>query len=508
MKNPAITALVPLGAAALLLAGCTGGESTADPTEDSAGGDETLRINWGAFPETWTPGFEFEGGVMRIVYETLVGRDDAGNLAPALAESWEFNEDSTELTLMLREGVTFHDGSDFTSEVVKANLELVAETPGPYGTQLNPITSIDTPDDLTVVLTFAGPTPSMPTTLSTRVAPMASLASIEDGSSATTPIGTAPWAYDESGSTTGTVMSFTTFEDYWGEAPGFPNVELYAIPDDEAAAAAMVNGEIDLTDTDPSVESRFDGSDIETFFIPVVRNNVMFFDRGPGGLFEDVEVRQAICYAIDGEQWAAVDPTYTPQTQHFLEGTQGYNNEIEGYFGTMDDANPLWASAGSPTIEGEALAAPFTADQLSVYMDTASRLDGFNISVLTVPPPEWAQGWNSGQYPIGMGSNDELTPFEWYQAWFAADAGGNPSGTESAELKAAADAAIAAGTTAEADELWADVTKIVADEALSCAHGLGEQQIAYNPTTVDGAQESNYPFEINSVNLRTLSPAS
>ncbi|WP_137845307.1 ABC transporter substrate-binding protein [Microbacterium sp. 2FI] len=506
MKSAMKKAAIPLAVAALVLTGCTpsGEEAPSESAAPEASG--TLRLNFGAFPETWAPGYEFEGGPMRIVYETLVSRDDAGELAPGLAESWELSEDSTSLTLALREGVTFHDGTDFNAEAVKVNLETVKGTPGPFAGSLQAIESIETPDDYTVVLNFSEPTPSMPTTLSTRVAPIASPAAIEDGSIATSPIGTSPWAYDEAGSTTGTVMSFTEYEDYWGDAPGFANVELYAIPEDEAAAAALVNGEIDITDTEETVLARFDGTTVESFDYPAIRNNVIFFDRGPGGLFEDVKVRQAVCLAINVPEMVSVEGGEAA-TQHFLEGTLGYNADIDGYPTDLDAANELWAEAGSPEIAGEMIAAPFTATQSTIYMDQASQLPGFAIAVTTVPPPEWFQGWNSGRYPIGLGSNDELTPFEWYKAWFAAGAGGNASGVESDELKEAADAAIAAGDSDEATELWAEVTKIIADEALTCAHARGVEIIAYNTDTVQNVEAPNYPFEANNIDLREIQPA-
>ncbi|WP_251453935.1 ABC transporter substrate-binding protein [Microbacterium sp. Marseille-Q6648] len=506
MKSATRKTAIPLAVFALVLTGCTQGD-TDTPTESSAPeASGTLRVNFGAFPETWAPGYEFEGGPMRIVYENLITRDDAGELAPGLAESWELNDDSTSLTLTLRQGVSFHDGEPFNAEAVAQNIDTVKNTPGPFGAQLAPIDSVDAPDEHTVIINFSAPTPSMPNTLSTRVLPIASPAAIEDGSVATNPVGTAPWAYDEAASTAGTVMSFTLYEDYWGDAPAFENIELYAIPDDEAAAAAVVNGEIDITDTEEEVLPRFDGTTVESFEYPAIRNNVMFFDRGAGGLFEDVEVRQAVCYAINVQQMVDVSGGEAA-TQHFLEGTLGHNPDIAGYPTDVEQARSLWQSAGSPQIAGEMIAAPFTTTQSTIYMDQASQLDGFGIEVTTVPPPEWFQGWNSGSYPIGIGSNDEQTPFEWYKAWFAADAGGNPSGTESDELKTAADAAIAAGDSEEAEGLWAEVTKIIADEALTCAHARGFEIIAFNADTVQGVEESNFPFEANNINLREITPA-
>ena len=61
--------------------------------------------------------------VLLAIYEPLIRLDDAGVPAPGLAESWTRNEDLTELTLKLRQGVTFHDGTPFNAEAVKRNFE-------------------------------------------------------------------------------------------------------------------------------------------------------------------------------------------------------------------------------------------------------------------------------------------------------------------------------------------------------------------------------------------------
>ena len=57
-------------------------------------------------------------------YDTLLSYEDGGfKLAPSLATDWKYNDDQSELTLTLRDGVKFHDGSTLTSEVAKFGLE-------------------------------------------------------------------------------------------------------------------------------------------------------------------------------------------------------------------------------------------------------------------------------------------------------------------------------------------------------------------------------------------------
>jgi peptide/nickel transport system substrate-binding protein len=61
--------------------------------------------------------------VARAIYDTLTAPDENGEIKPFLAESFSSNEDSTQWTFKLRDGIKFHDGTDLTAEVVKNNLD-------------------------------------------------------------------------------------------------------------------------------------------------------------------------------------------------------------------------------------------------------------------------------------------------------------------------------------------------------------------------------------------------
>ena len=57
------------------------------------------------------------------VYDQLLAFNRELELEPNLAESWEISPDGLALTLKLRKGVKFHDGTDFDAKVVKSNIE-------------------------------------------------------------------------------------------------------------------------------------------------------------------------------------------------------------------------------------------------------------------------------------------------------------------------------------------------------------------------------------------------
>ena len=67
----------------------------------------------------------------RGVYETLVTLDENQEIVGQLADSWEVSEDGLTYTFHLKEGVKFHDGTDFNSEAVLANFERVLDVENP-----------------------------------------------------------------------------------------------------------------------------------------------------------------------------------------------------------------------------------------------------------------------------------------------------------------------------------------------------------------------------------------
>ncbi len=89
------------------------------------------------------------------VYERLFRLNfQTGEYEGELATSWEVAEDGKTCTFHLREGVKWHDGSDFTSKDVKWSIERSIEN----GTGNHPnVDHVETPDDYTVVVHMAVP---------------------------------------------------------------------------------------------------------------------------------------------------------------------------------------------------------------------------------------------------------------------------------------------------------------------------------------------------------------
>lgn len=103
----------------------------------------------------------FAQGPLMAIYDSLVRLDEAGDPKPGLAESWKYSPDLTELTLTLRQGVTFHDGRKFNATAVVRNFErsTALGTRAGFATSemMNAIAAIELQGDDEVRLKLKGP---------------------------------------------------------------------------------------------------------------------------------------------------------------------------------------------------------------------------------------------------------------------------------------------------------------------------------------------------------------
>ena len=128
-------------------------------SETGAAADKVFRLGHDIDLSTWDAHQEQQNVAMvfySLVYEGLVGEDSQGNIMPGLATEWTQSDKALEFTL--REGVTFHDGTPFDAEVVKANVEKVKNGPfPPTANFLRPIESVEVIDPTHVRFNLTGP---------------------------------------------------------------------------------------------------------------------------------------------------------------------------------------------------------------------------------------------------------------------------------------------------------------------------------------------------------------
>ena len=188
-----------------------------------------------------------EGRFWQVTEKTmsrLVRPGESGEPEPNLAKEWSANDTATEWIFKLREGIKFHDGSDFDAADVVYTLEHVRdpEFDSPAASVIGMVDTIEAVDRLTVKMTLKAPYADLALQLMDyrmRMIPEGSADTI-----GTTGIGTGPFileTLDPEGTTT-----LTANPDYWEGPPGVETIEIIGIADAQARVQAMLAGQIDM----------------------------------------------------------------------------------------------------------------------------------------------------------------------------------------------------------------------------------------------------------------------
>ncbi|MCO6005857.1 ABC transporter substrate-binding protein [Actinoallomurus purpureus] len=157
-------AILPvLVASAISLTACSGSGSS---SSSSASGGKSLVIDTSFNLKTADPGRMYEQTgllVDRALYDTLLtfAGSDVGKPVPALAESYELSKDGKTMTLKLRKGATFSDGSPVTADDVVFSLNRVRDLKGNPSFLLDGVT-VKKVDDTTIELVSPKPNPALP----------------------------------------------------------------------------------------------------------------------------------------------------------------------------------------------------------------------------------------------------------------------------------------------------------------------------------------------------------
>jgi peptide/nickel transport system substrate-binding protein len=183
-----------------------------------------------------------------LVYDSLVSFDRNLDPQPSLAQSWDLSEDSLTWTFHLRPGVKWHDGQPFTARDVKFTYDLILESGLGFSTAfLDGITSVEIPDDLTVVIQTAepkanllqNPTPILPEHQWKTVSP-SDLEMFANNN----PIGTGPFKFGEWKKSER--LRLEVNQDYFRGPPKMDGVFFLIYANRDTMAQSLKVGEIDV----------------------------------------------------------------------------------------------------------------------------------------------------------------------------------------------------------------------------------------------------------------------
>ncbi len=434
-----------LAASAAALTAVTLSACASSDRDDEGGGDSeaasggTLVFGAAGDPKMFDPAFASDGETFRVarqIHEGLLGNELGGtDPVPELAEDWEVSEDGLEYTFALREGVQFHDGTDFNAEAVCFNFdrwynfEGLAQSPSatPYyqdvfgGFASTPDTpsiyeSCEASDENTAVIRLTRVTSKFPSALALPAFSIQSPTALEEygaddvggSEDALTyseyatehPVGTGPFKFDSWDRGNGEVTIIRN-DDYWGEAAKLDEIIFRTISDGNTRRQELQAGSIDgydfvaPADYDTLEE---DGAQV------LVRDpfNILYLGFNAGGVagtqanpaLQDPRVRQAIIHAIDRETIVtSLLPSGAEVATQFMPPTvDGWADDVTTYDYDVDRAKQLLAEAGAtgttlrfyyPT----EVSRPYLPDPAAMFQVINQNLidAGFNVEATALP---------------------------------------------------------------------------------------------------------------------------
>jgi len=274
----------------------------------------TLRVAYTLAPGSLDPVLAVSGGdafYWKQAYDVLIDNDPRLTPRPerSLAEAWDLS-DLTAISLRLRKGVRFHDGTPFDANAVKAHLERVLDpaTRSAAKAEISPLERVEAVDEHLVRLHLSRPWGPATTMLGGRAgainAPGAVKASGVDYRFR--PVGTGPFKVAEFVS--GSRVRLVRNESYWGRdeagnpLPYLDEIIMNIVPNESVQAAGLRAGDLDLIYLPYREAPNFIGNPAYNVNVFEAAGTVymLLYNRTKAPM-DNVNLRLAIAHAINPE---------------------------------------------------------------------------------------------------------------------------------------------------------------------------------------------------------------
>jgi peptide/nickel transport system substrate-binding protein len=278
---------------------------------------QVLKIGWGADPQNLNPFVALDEEAFTIWAMTwdLLVNFSPDDLSPTegIAESWEVSEDRRTVTFTLADR-TWSDGEPVTSEDVKWSLETLGEEGDLFSSYTNNVTSIETPDEKTVVIETKKPDARLIGGLFIYILPehVWGEVPLDEVTRTYQPelpmVGSGPYIVTEF--ERGRILRLERNPEWGGDEPAYDEIQFIKYGTEDAVERALMLGEIDMDlEVQPATFERLGNEpNIETIrsndpAYTELAFNLCSEENCPDAQFnpavQDKTVRQAIAYAID-----------------------------------------------------------------------------------------------------------------------------------------------------------------------------------------------------------------
>lgn len=378
-----------------------------------------LRIGLADDPDTLDPDQSrtFVGEiVMASMCDKLVGIAPDATIIPQLATEWSYAEDGMSLTMQLRTGVTFQDGTSFTAEDVVRNIERSRDLPeSRRKSELTSIASVTADAEDRVTFHLNAPDATLLARLAARsgimLSPEAAEAAGADFGSAPVCIG--PYKFRERVQQERIVLErdpgYYEADDYH-----FDTVTYLPIPDATVRLANLRSGDLDLVERVATSDVATVQGDPALAYAEVqslgyqgivvnVANGAGAGDHNP--LSQHPELRRALSLAIDREALNQVvfDGLFTPGNQPFAPGSPWYDAETPMPVRDVEAARALMASVGVDSID-MTLTVPNNpiSQQVGQVIQAMASEVGFNIQIQALEFATLLSSQTAGDYQADL----------------------------------------------------------------------------------------------------------
>jgi peptide/nickel transport system substrate-binding protein len=322
------------------------------------------------------------------IYNRLVVLDQDSNIVPELAASWESAADNLSWTFKLRQGVKFHDGTDFNADAVKTNIERYIDPKenSPRAGEIPYVTGVDVADPYTATIKLSQPFVILLYSFAGTTGTMVSPAAIQKYGAdlARNPVGTGPFVFKEW--IKNDHVSATRNESYWKSGlPYLDSVSYKGISDSSVIINGMKANNLQATYgiAAKDVADMKADSDMQLILKPSTSVSSLRLNSAVAP-FDKKEIRQAVAWAIDRDaiEKALYFDTGVPVNSFLGPQNLGFNDSITLYKQRdTDKAKQLLAAGGQPNgfkFEAETTNSP---ESLKLAQAIKSQLEDIGVTM-------------------------------------------------------------------------------------------------------------------------------
>jgi peptide/nickel transport system substrate-binding protein len=409
----------------LLLTACGGSAPPSKPGAPSTASGQgaasgparggTLRVALTADAHTLDPHkstLAVERQVYQALFDTLLTFDEKMQIQPGLAESWQQPDPKT-IVFKLRQGVKFHDGTDFDAEAVKWNIERMKDKNSGSArySELSNVASVDVVDKSTVKFNLTAPFTPLLALLTDRAGMMVSPKAVKElgDDFARKPVGTGPfqlveWVKDDH-------ITVKRFEQYWDKDKVYlDKITFKPIIDESVRLTNLRTGNIDITNAIAPKDVAAVKGDANLVMMdgPSLGYDYIIINAAKPP-FDKKEARQALAWAIDREGiLKSIYFNIGKMAQGPISYALGwaYDPSFAPYGHDAAKAKELLAKAGMPNgFEFEMQCGNSTVTtQICQALSAGWAEIGVKANIKLLEPGTVVDNMTKGQHQMGVGS--------------------------------------------------------------------------------------------------------